>query len=62
MTIDCRQGAKLESSRMTNVIFKNHEPRGTDIDELARKHGLHRGELIRQVILGELRATRAIRP
>ena len=46
---------KLESLRMTNVSSKTHVRGETDhLDELAKKHGLQRGEFIRQLILDEL--------
>ena len=45
---------KLESLRMTNVSSRLTRRETDHLDDLARKHGLQRGEFIRQLILDEL--------
>ena len=45
---------KRESSRLTNVSSKLTRSEAEHLDELAKKHGLQRGEFIRQLILDEL--------
>jgi len=43
-----------ESFRLTNVSSKLTRIEADRLDDLARKHGLQRGEFIRQLILDEL--------
>ena len=49
--------AEAQSESVIPTHRRHHEAqaaRGDDLDELARKHGLQRGEFIRQLILDEL--------
>ena len=50
----CEIARQRESFRLTNVSSKLTRIEADRLDDLARKHGLQRGEFIRQLILDEL--------
>ena len=49
-----QRAQKRESFRMSNVSSRLTRTETERLDELAKKHGLQRGEFIRQLILDEL--------
>ena len=50
----CEIARQRESFRLTNVSSKLTRNETHQLDDLAKKHGLQRGEFIRQLILDEL--------
>ena len=50
----CEMARQRESFRLTNVSSKLTRNETHQLDNLAKKHGLQRGEFIRQLILDEL--------
>jgi hypothetical protein len=50
----CEKARQRESFRLTNVSSKLTRSETNQLDDLAKKHGLQRGEFIRQLILDEL--------
>ena len=50
----CERARQRESFRLTNVSSKLTRNETHQLDDLAKKHGLQRGEFIRQLILDEL--------
>jgi hypothetical protein len=49
-----QRAQKRESFRMSNVSSRLTQTETERLDELAKKHGMQRGEFIRQLILDEL--------